>query len=253
MAGLSIPAAEHSTITSWGREREVDAYRNMLDQFARPGSIVAVVSDSYDIYRAIREHWGTTLRQQVVDSGATVVIRPDSGDPVEVVHECLRLLDETFGSTLNAKGYKVLNHVRLIQGDGMNPDSVRAVLERITAAGFSADNVAFGMGGGLLQKVNRDTQKFALKCSAARIGGQWRDVYKQPVTDPGKDSKRGRLMLIRHREDGTYRTIGIAPEVEGRSAMSLPQGWEDAMETIWENGTLLREWSFAEVRARSAT
>ena len=251
MAGLSIPAAEHSTITSWGREREADAYRNMLDHFAKPGSIVAVVSDSYDIYHAIREHWGTTLRQQVVDSGATVVIRPDSGDPVEVVHECLRLLDEAFGSTINGKGYKVLNHVRVIQGDGMNPDSVRAVLARITAAGFSADNVAFGMGGGLLQKVNRDTQQFALKCSAARIHGAWRDVYKQPVTDPGKDSRRGRLMLIRHRQDGTYKTIGIPPEVESGSTMPLPPGWDDAMETVWENGRLLRDWSFAEVRARS--
>ncbi|HET6906493.1 MAG TPA: nicotinate phosphoribosyltransferase [Rhodanobacteraceae bacterium] len=252
MAGLSIPAAEHSTITSWGREREVDAYRNMLDQFAKPGSIVAVVSDSYDIYHAIREHWGKTLRQQVIDSGATVVIRPDSGDPVEVVHECLRLLDEAFGSEVNGKGYKVLKHVRLIQGDAMNPESLRAVLERITSAGFSADNVAFGMGGGLLQKVNRDTQKFALKCSAVRIDGAWRDVYKQPVTDPGKDSKRGRLMLIRHREDGTYMTIGVPSETEDGATMPPPQGWEDGMETVWQNGELLRDWSFDEVRARSA-
>jgi nicotinamide phosphoribosyltransferase len=252
MAGFSIPAAEHSTITSWGREGELDAYRNMLARFAKPGSIVAVVSDSYDIYHAISEHWGKALRRQVVDSGATVVIRPDSGDPVEVVHECLRLLDEAFGSTVNGKGYKVLKHVRLIQGDAMNPDSLRAVLERITAAGFSADNVAFGMGGGLLQKVNRDTQKFALKCSAVRIAGQWRDVYKQPVTDPGKDSKRGRLMLARHREDGAYRTIGLPPDVESGSTQPLPQGWADAMETVWEDGKLLREWRFAEVRARSA-
>src|SRR5581483_1540495 len=102
---------EHSTITSWGREREVDAYRNMLDQFAQPGRIVAVVSDSYDIYNAVRELWGKTLRQQVIDSGATLVIRPDSGEPVEIVHACLTLLEEAFGSVTNGKGYKVLNHV----------------------------------------------------------------------------------------------------------------------------------------------
>ncbi|EFF42134.1 conserved hypothetical protein [Xanthomonas citri pv. aurantifolii str. ICPB 11122] len=206
VAGYSIPAAEHSTITSWGREREVDAYRNMLRQFARPGSIVAVVSDSYDIYRAIAEHWGTTLREEVIASGATVVIRPDSGDPVDVVEQCLRLLDEAFGHQLNGKGYKVLNHVRVIQGDGINPTSLRAILERITAAGYAADNVAFGMGGALLQKVDRDTQKFALKCSAVRVDGQWVDVYKDPITDQGKQSKRGRLTLLRNRNDGSYRS-----------------------------------------------
>src|SRR2546427_334888 len=158
----------HSTITSWGREREVDAYRNMLRQFGKPGAIVAVVSDSYDIYRAISEHWGTTLRDAVIASGATLVIRPDSGDPVEVVAESLRRLDEAFGHVINGKGYRVLNHVRVIQGDGINPDMIRAILQRITYDGYAADNIAFGMGGALLQRLDRDTQKFALKCSAAR-------------------------------------------------------------------------------------
>lgn len=251
MAGFSIPAAEHSTITSWGREREAEAYRNMLRQFAKPGSLVAVVSDSYDIYRAIREHWGQTLRQEVIDSGATVVIRPDSGDPVEVVVESLRLLDETFGSTLNGKGYRVLNHVRVIQGDGIDPDSLAAILERITHAGYSADNLAFGMGGGLLQKLNRDTQKFALKCSAARVDGRWVDVYKDPVTDPGKVSKRGRLTLLRHAEYGQYKTVPIPADAASAEDMPLPLGWEQAMQTVWENGELIRDWTFAEVRARS--
>ena len=251
MAGYSIPAAEHSTITSWGRDHEVDAYRNMLTQFAKPGGLVAVVSDSYDIYHAIREHWGTTLREQVIASGATLVVRPDSGDPVEVVRQCLVLLDEAFGSTVNRKGYKVLNHVRVIQGDGVNPDSIRAILAAITEAGFATDNVGFGMGGALLQHMNRDTQKFALKCSAARIEGQWIDVYKAPITDTGKASQRGRLTLLRHREYGTYKTVVIPAEIDDIQDMRLPGGWEHAMETVWENGTLMRDWTFAEVRARS--
>lgn len=244
VAGFSIPAAEHSTITSWGREREVDAYRNMLTQFARPGSIVAVVSDSYDIYRAIREHWGTTLREEIIASGATLVIRPDSGDPVDVVEQCLVLLDDAFGHQLNGKGYKVLNHVRVIQGDGINPQSLHAILERITAAGYAADNVAFGMGGALLQKVDRDTQKFALKCSAVRVDGQWIDVYKDPITDKGKQSKRGRLTLLRDRDDGSYRSA-LLDEVAA-SADS-----EDALVTVWENGVMQQEWTLEQVRARA--
>ena len=104
------------------------------------------------------------------------------------MHQCLVLLDEAFGHTVNGKGYKVLNHVRVIQGDGINPNSIRAILERATSAGYAADNLTFGMGGALLQHLNRDTQNFALKCSAARIDGRWIDVYKDPVTDKGKQA-----------------------------------------------------------------
>lgn len=251
MAGYSIPAAEHSTITSWGRDGEVEAYRNMLAQFAKPGALVAVVSDSYDIYHAITEHWGTTLRQQVIDSGATVVIRPDSGDPVTVVLKCLELLDEAFGHTVNGKGYKVLNHVRVIQGDGVNPTSIGEILERITTAGYAADNLAFGMGGALLQRLDRDTQKFALKCSAARVNGRWIDVYKDPVTDSGKQSKRGRLRLLRHREYGQFRTVPVPAEAASLADTEMPLGFEDAMVTVWENGRLLHDEALEQIRSRA--
>lgn len=251
MAGFSIPAAEHSTITAWGRENEVEAYRNMLRQFAKPGSIVAVVSDSYDIYHAIREHWGKTLKDEVIKSGATLVVRPDSGDPVQVVHQCLVLLDEAFGHTMTRKGYKLLNHVRVIQGDGINPTSIHAILDRATSAGYAADNLTFGMGGGLLQQLHRDTQKFALKCSAARINGRWIDVYKDPVTDKGKQSKRGRMTLLEHREHGTFLTVPVPPEAASLADVVKPPGYQDAMVTVWENGTLVRDWTFAEIRSRA--
>lgn len=244
MAAFSIPAAEHSTITSWGREGEVEAYRNMLTRFGKPGGLFSVVSDSYDLFNAVRNLWGGVLRQAVVDSGATLVVRPDSGDPVTIVAETLRLLDETFGSTVNGKGYKVLNHVRVIQGDGVNPVSIAAILDRIVADGFSAENLAFGMGGGLLQQLDRDTQKFALKCSAAKVDGRWIDVSKDPVTDPGKRSKAGRLMLLTDGA-GAYRTVA-APE-----GFTPEPGWRDAMVTVWEDGRLLVDQTLAEIRVRS--
>jgi nicotinamide phosphoribosyltransferase len=251
MAGFSIPAAEHSTITSWGRENEAEAYRNMLRRFAKPGAIVAVVSDSYDIYHAIIEHWGKTLRQEVIDSGATVVVRPDSGDPVAVVHQCLELLDEAFGHTVNGKGYKVLNHVRVIQGDGINPTSIRAILDRVTSSGYATDNVAFGMGGALLQQLNRDTQKFALKCSAVRVNGAWIDVWKDPVTDKGKQSKRGRMTLLRHREYGTFKTVPVPAQAHSLADIDKPMGFDDAMVTVWENGKIVSDFTFADIRARA--
>ncbi|MEO0376530.1 MAG: nicotinate phosphoribosyltransferase [Cyanobacteria bacterium P01_A01_bin.17] len=238
MAGFSIPAAEHSTMTAWGRSREVDAYQNMLQRFAQPGKLVAVVSDSYDIWGAIATLWGQKLRQQVINSGATVVIRPDSGDPKTVVMRCLHLLEEAFGTVKNTKGYKVLQHVRLIQGDGMDPQSIAEVLEAMMQQGYSSSNVAFGMGGALLQRVDRDTQRFAYKCSNINIDGEATPVFKDPATDPGKRSKAGRLDLIV--DDTGYRTVVL----EGQA-----QHDQSVLETVYENGTLLKEYDFEAVRA----
>jgi nicotinamide phosphoribosyltransferase len=204
MAGFSIPATEHSTITSWGRDGEAEAYENFLNKYAKPGSIIACVSDSYDIYNACGNLWGTELKQKVIDSGATLVIRPDSGYPPEVVMNCLHILKEKFGFTVNDKGYMVLNHVKLIQGDGITYETVGEILHRMQTAGFSADNIAFGQGGGLLQAHDRDTLKFAMKCSAIMVDGEWRDVYKQPITDMGKESKKGLIDL--YIKNGEYVT-----------------------------------------------
>ena len=247
IAGFSIPAAEHSTITSWGRDNEVNAYDNMLTQFAKPGSILAVVSDSYDIYNAAEKLWGEELRQKVIDSGATVVIRPDSGDPEIVCRKLVQILGEKFGYTTNAKGFKVLNNVRLIQGDGINEHTIRCILGSFQAYGWSADNIAFGMGGALLQQVDRDTQKFAMKCSAVEIGsGNWIDVQKDPITDPGKKSKAGCVTL--------WKGGG-----EWVSAVDQPKGWFDKgfgpftemLETVYCDGKLIKEITFDEVRANA--
>jgi len=145
----------------------------------------------------------------------------------------------------------VLNHVRVIQGDGINPTSIRAILERVTSAGYATDNVTFGMGGALLQQLNRDTQKFALKCSAARINGEWIDVYKDPVTDKGKQSKRGRMTLLQHREYGQFRTEPVPADAQSLDDAHKPMGFDDAMVTIWEDGKLVNDWTFADVRKRA--
>ena len=199
MAGFSIPAAEHSTITSWGmtKEDEIAAYGNMLTVYAKPGAILAVVSDSTDIYWACKEAWGVYLKQRVIDSGCTLVVRPDSGDPETVTLKCIEILGDQFGWTMNSKGYKVLKNVRLIQGDGVNERSIKNILANFRVHGWSADNIAFGMGGALLQGINRDTLGFAMKCCAIRVNGVWRDVKKNPITDSGKKSKAGRISLYK--------------------------------------------------------
>lgn len=247
MAGFSIPAAEHSTITAWGRDGEAEAYRNMLRQFGKPGALLAVVSDSYDLDAAVTRLWGDALREEVIASGATVVIRPDSGDPTAVVLRTVQSLDAAYGSDVNAKGYRVLRHVRVIQGDGITRESIASILAALAGAGYSADNVAFGQGGALLQQVNRDTLGFAMKASAAEVGGQWRDVFKAPVTDPAKRSKAGRLTLMRRGD--AFATVRVdSPGYQ----QALVDGATEVLRTVFENGRLLVNDSFAAIRARAA-
>jgi len=236
VAGFSIPASEHSTMMYGGRENETKAYRNMLEVYG-PNGIFACVSDSYDIYNAVENIWGGELRQEVIDSGATVVIRPDSGDPVAVNRRLLDILDDKFGSDVNDKGFKVLKHVRLIQGDGINYSTIDAILSMAVSKGFSADNFAFGMGGALLQGMDRDTQQWAMKCSAMEIDGEWINVSKDPVTDQGKKSKPGRLALVK--KNDTYFTVNESTDLS------------NILETVFENGEVVKEYTFAEVRANS--
>jgi nicotinamide phosphoribosyltransferase len=236
MAAFSIPAMEHSTVTSWGKANEAQAYGNFVSQFGKPGALIAAVSDSYDIYNAVEHIWGEQLKDQVQKSGATIVVRPDSGDPPLIVLRTLQLLESKYGATVNKKGYKVINGMRVIQGDGINEDSIRRILDLAERYEYSASNIAFGMGGALLQQVNRDTQKFAMKCSEVVVDGVPRPVSKDPVTDPDKRSKTGRLELYRVNN----RFLTSAGDVRG----------EKVLRTVYENGKLLVEDTLATIRGR---
>ena len=205
------------------------------------------MSDSYDIFNAAAKLWGEELKDEVIASGATVVIRPDSGDPEQVCGKLIDILAQKFGCTTNDKGYKVLNNVRIIQGDGVNERTIRNILGRFQAFGWSADNIAFGMGGALLQAIDRDTQKFAMKCSSIQVNGEWIDVQKDPITDQGKKSKAGRVTLWTN--SGGEFASGVNPPT-GWTDKGIG-GWTEAMQTVFRDGKLIREYDFAEVRANS--
>ncbi len=246
MAGYSIPAAEHSTITAWGPDHEADAMRHMLDAY--PDGTIACVSDSFDIFHACREIWGTELREKVLRRDGRLVVRPDSGDPPTVLLEVLEILGQRFGYEINAKGYRVLcPKVRVIQGDAIDYKMIGRILAALESRGWSAENLAFGSGGGLLQRVNRDTLEFAFKSSFVRIHGTDHDIFKKPVTGLDKISKRGRMKLVRK----------TAPEAD---ATSPPQyetvGPEDPrpdeMVEVFRDGRLLVDQTFESIRKRAA-
>lgn len=248
MAAFSVPATEHSVQCSFSLEDtkgggDLEYLRHQIKTFGKPGAIVSIVIDGYDVYRAAG-FLCNELKDDIIASGAKVVFRPDSGDMMEVVPRLLKMQEAAFGTTLTAKGYKKINNVGIIQGDGVDHMSIKTLLGNILAMGYSADNVIFGSGGALLQKVNRDTYKFAQKASAVLVDGKWVGIAKNPVTDPGKQSKKGRLTLVRSKLTGEYSTVNIdrGYDVE----------FEDVMQTVYENGKLFNLPTLAEVRSRCA-
>ena len=236
--GKSVPAAEHSTITAWGRDGELDAYRHILNQF--PKGTVSIVSDSWDITHACRVLYGEKLRDDIVKNSASrhVVIRPDSGVPIISILNCLDALAKAFGHTVNDKGYKVLKHVSILQGDGITYRSLPQIARQMLQEKWSLDNVVFGSGGGLLQDCTRDTQRFAIKCSWADVGGEVRDVYKDPKSDPTKKSLAGVLKLVKNNCE--YSTV--RDDAEHREM-------EDLLVPVFHNGTV-RGTDFADIRSR---
>jgi Nicotinic acid phosphoribosyltransferase len=208
----------------------------------KPGKLVAVVSDSFDLFQAIEQIWCEDLLEEVKQSGGTIVIRPDSGVPHEIVLEALRIIDRKIGCKKNMKGYKILPaYFRILQGDGINRESIRLILKTIIDAGFSASNIAFGCGGQLLQMVNRDTLKFAMKCSWILRDDTAVEVFKDPKTDHGKRSKKGIVDLVTR--NGEYMTL---------EHLHTGQVVTDSiLKLVYDNGRFYNRTTLDEIRARA--
>jgi nicotinamide phosphoribosyltransferase len=243
--GMSVPATEHSIMTLKGAEGESKIFEHVLNAY--PDGILSCVSDSYNIFNAVGDLWGMEYKDRIMQRNGTLVIRPDSGDPVQTLLKVFEILFDRFGFTTNSKGYRVLpRQIRVIQGDGIEYESIQLIYKTLMANGISAENLLLGMGGALLQKVNRDTQKFALKCSCAEVNGEIIDVQKSPIemSEQGeliksfKTSKAGKLKLIQTEE-------GLRTVRESESG-------ENVLETVFENGEIKKSYTFEEIRERAS-
>jgi len=241
----SVPASEHSVMTAFGEDGEEKVLDNLLEK--HPTGILSIVSDSYDIKRFvkkyIKERKDIILNRQLNDIGACrFVVRPDSlrsktDTPEKQMLWLIKELYKIFGGTTNSKGYTVLNpKVGCLWGDGIDKDGIEKILKLTSDNGFSIENFVFGMGGGLLQKVNRDTCRFAFKCSAQKQGDEWFDIQKKPP-DKSKASKKGKLKLIKI--NGEYKTV------------SIDAGGDDLLETMFDNGEITKQYTLSEIRERA--
>lgn len=247
MPGFSVFASEHAVSCQYSNAKEKNDYKYLEAMVALleeecaklPGAIVSAVADTYEVYRFT--NWvGTDFKERIEKSGGRFVVRPDSGDPTVVPVQLIEMLLNLFGYTVNKKGYKVLpDCIRVLQGDGITIETINQILLSLRAKGISAENIVFGMGGGLLQHCDRDWLKFAQKTTAMERNGEWIELQKDPITDPGKQSKKGRVTTVIR--DGQYMSL----QFEDVRDTDTP-----VMRKIFENGNLLIDESFTVIRAR---
>lgn len=238
--GFSVVNMEHSAVCAWGRANEGKMFRAMLDLYRGRTPIVGLLTDTYDHEHCVRKILGGELRDVIRNFPGLVGARADSGDPVTIPADTTEWLMESFGFETNSKGFKVLPpYIRVVQGDGLTVETFRGLYMELERRGLAADNVFCGMGGGLLQHVNRDTMNFGQKTNAVRVNGEWIDVQKTPTGNAMKHSKPGRLALVC--ENGEYRTVrreAVPPE-------------KNVLRPIFRNGKLLRMFRFDEVIANA--
>lgn len=242
--GFSVQATEHSVMTSQGMENEMKQAINVV-KHAKNG-ILSIVIDSYN-YRNFLQNAcldGHLLNDEIQnflnkDNGNKIVFRPDSGEPVSTTIDCLEIIGEGFGTTLTVEGYKLVDaNVGLLWGDGLNYHKIRDILFGMKTNGWAAENIIFGMGGGLHTSTTRDTQRNAFKCSAQYRNGKWFDIFKKPL-DSSKKSKKGRFKLVKN--GNTFNTIPITAD------------GQDELTTVFKNGKLLVDQDFKTIKERTNT
>lgn len=246
----SVPASEHSVMCSFGRENEFGAFENMLKLY--PSGIVSIVSDTFDVYRVLTE-FAARLKDTILSRDGKVVFRPDSGNPEYIIcgnpdapegsnewKGAIRLLDEMFGSSMNSKGYKMLNpKVGLIYGDGMYFERYQLTLDRLKQMGYAASNLVIGVGG-ILRNHSRDTLGFAIKATYVEVAGEKREIEKDPITDQKKKSHKG-LLCLTLGDNMEYITIDQCTEQEEKSGL---------LQVVFKNGQMTKETTFEQIKNR---
>lgn len=248
---VSVPANEHSVKCAGSKEGELETYRRLIND-VYPSGIVSIVSDTWDYFQVLTEFM-PALKDDIMKRDGTVTIRPDSGDPVKIIcgdpdsnNENIRkgsieLLWEIFGGTTNSKGYKTLDsHVKLIYGDGITYEQMDQICSGLAQKGFASDNVVFDLGSFSYSYVTRDTFGFGMKVTAIKINGEYREIYKDPVTDNGsKNSAKGFIAVRKNVDDGKY--FPVYP-------VTHDQADNDEMQEVFRDGKLLVDQSLSEIR-----
>jgi len=260
----SVNATEHSVMCAGGKEDEIDTFRRLLDTY--PIGILSVVSDTWDLWKVCTEHV-VTLKEEIMSRDGKLVIRPDSGDPVDIlcgtenyvtskltfdevkdvaiVHPeqkgVIELLWDVFGGTINEQGYKVLDsHIGAIYGDSITIDRANEICARLEAKGFASTNVVLGIGSFTYQYNTRDTFGFAMKATYVEVNGEGREIFKDPITDDGTKKSATGLLRVTTGEDG-YKLVD-------RQTWAGEQTGN--LQTIYSDGNFYNPTTLTEIRGK---
>ena len=247
LIGASVPATEHSVMCAGGKVDELDTFRRLITEIY-PSGIVSIVSDTWDFWKVL-DNYSLLLHDEITQREGKVVFRPDSGDPIDIIcgHPfgnskneklgALEILWNTFGGTVNKKGYRVLNEkVGLIYGDSITLLRAKKILEKMASMGFASSNIVFGVGSYTYQYVTRDTFGFAMKATWAQVNSKEVALFKDPVTDSGVKKSACGLLKV----DGSVLLQNVSKQQES----------EGDLKTVFENGDLLIETSLSDIRKR---
>jgi nicotinamide phosphoribosyltransferase len=239
-----------------GHETEMETFKRLLETYSK--GILSVVSDTWDLWKVCTEYL-PALKEQILARDGKLVIRPDSGDPVEILcglnearmnaeglvpespasKGVIELLWDTFGGTINEQGYKVLDpHIGAIYGDSITIDRADEICRRLEAKGFASTNVVLGIGSFTYQYNTRDTFGFAMKATYVEVNGEGREIFKDPITDDGvKKSAKGLLCVT---------------DIDGELVLSDMVDWDHEnmgeLQLLYEDGVFHNTTTLTEVR-----
>lgn len=253
----SVNATEHSVMCAGTKDDEIGTFRRLLETY--PTGILSVVSDTWDLWKVCTEHV-VTLKEEIMNRDGKLVIRPDSGDPVDILcgnitiavenggietpssKGVIELLWDVFGGTVNEQGYKVLDsHIGAIYGDSITIDRANEICTRLEAKGFASTNVVLGIGSFTYQYNTRDTFGFAMKATYVEVNGEGREIFKDPITDDGTKKSATGMLCVKKDLDGNYYLID-------RVTWAAEQTGE--LKTIYHDGNFHNQTTLAEIRGK---
>jgi nicotinamide phosphoribosyltransferase len=252
LIGGSVPATEHSVMCMGMQDGELKTFERLVTE-VYPAGIVSIVSDTWDFWQVITEFL-PKLKSTILARNGKVVIRPDSGDPVDIIvgdktapvgspayKGAIECMWETFGGTITEKGYKLLDgHIGLIYGDSITQERQKAILEGLKQKGFASYNVVLGIGSYTYEYVTRDTFGFAMKATYGEVNGVGRDIFKDPKTDDGtKKSAKGLMQVYKDAATGKLK-------LKDQCTWEEEAGGE--LKTVFKDGKLLVDWSLNDIR-----
>lgn len=258
LIGASVPATEHSVMCMGTKDGEIETFSRLLDTY--PKGILSVVSDTWDLWEVLTQFM-PKLKEKILAREGKLVIRPDSGDPVDILcgyansehmfidkiynqdepeyKGVIELLWDCFGGTINKQGYKVLDiHVGAIYGDSITLERAEEICKRLKLKGFASTNVVLGIGSYTYQYNTRDTFGFAMKATYGEVNLEPLEIWKDPITDNGTKKSAKGLLYVGKKENKYY----LEEQVDSNKEQG---GW---LMTVFNNGKLIKDYTLQEIR-----